>query len=103
MATFVRAWLDGPELYEQYVEDGRLWTVHTSRDKAAILRDNAAVRSIGARKFKWGRPLMQIPFDEYKIMVKQNPDLEASDGQIKKAAWRRMAAKYPALCMVEQS
>lgn len=100
MAQFIRRWLDGSEIFEQYVEDGRLFTVHRSLNEAAIMRENATVRANGGpRNLSFGRPLVQLSEAQYALVTKLNPDLVAPDGKTQKEAWRRLAAKFPALSL----
>jgi hypothetical protein len=98
MATFVRWWVDGPNIYRQYLEDGRLFTVMHSTNEDAIMAENKAVRlNGGPRKSAWMRPLAQVSETQYKLLTRLNPDLCCSDGEIRRKAWRALVAKYPAL------
>lgn len=100
MATFVRHWLEESQYWQQWIEDGRLITVHRSLNEQTLMDENKAIRSLGGpRKMDGLRPLLQMSEAQYKVLVKLRPDLESRDHVAQKKAWLKVAKDFPALTL----
>lgn len=83
---------DGAELCTWHYEDGKIWRRHVSLNEAAVLAENARIRSNGGpRSLSFGKPLMQIPLAVWLDLRKKFPALASRDKAEKRKAWIRLS------------
>lgn len=80
------------EVCTWHYEDGKVWRRHVSMNEAAILAENARIRSDGGPKtMSFGKPLMQIPYAVWLKLRKDFPALASADRAEKRTAWIKLS------------
>lgn len=82
---------DHPGFTDSWYEEGaKVWRVREQHDRAAILDENQRVRQEGGTRMGDGMRLaLQIPQDDYDVIIKAMPELAARDRETKHKAWQR--------------
>ena len=83
---------DGYEIERFELKGTELVREHKSVHEAAIMAENARVRSNGgARTLSFGKMVLQMSYAQYVLIRKINPALSDPDPKVRTAAWQRLA------------